>query len=237
MVHLIQLGVGDEESLNFWEERLRERGETAHRSPGSLRFEDYDGLAFELLVAPSDTSHLPAHHEIPPRHAIARIVGARAYAGTNRLEASALLLSETLGFAADGDGYAIGEGERAFDWAYDEPPPAAGLQGAGTVHHIAWACADDADQVEWRGRLAAVGAQVTPVIDRDYFHSIYFREPTHVLFEIATPAPGFAVDEDPAHLGESLRLPGQHEHLRGQLEQLLTPLTNPRTLHRVVGEQ
>ena len=75
------------------------------------------------------------------------------------------------------------------------------------MHHIAWACADDEDQVEWQSAPAAAGAQVTPVIDRDYFHSIYFREPEPVLFEIATPSPGFAVDEDPAHLGESCGCP------------------------------
>jgi glyoxalase family protein len=69
---------------------------------------------------------------------------------------------------------------------------------------------------------------VTPVIDRDYFNAIYFRQPQGILFEIATTSPGFAVDEDPAHLGEGLRLPSQHEHLRAQLEQALTPLTNPR---------
>jgi glyoxalase family protein len=69
---------------------------------------------------------------------------------------------------------------------------------------------------------------VTPVIDRDYFKSVYFREPQGVLFELATTSPGFAIDEDPDHLGEALRLPTQHEHLRSALEQTLTPLTNPR---------
>jgi glyoxalase family protein len=73
---------------------------------------------------------------------------------------------------------------------------------------------------------------VTPVIDRDYFHAIYFRQPQGILFEIATTSPGFAVDEDPAHLGEDLRLPKQHEHLRPQLERLLTPVTNPRAVAR-----
>jgi glyoxalase family protein len=76
--------------------------------------------------------------------------------------------------------------------------------------------------------VVETGARVTDVIDRDYFYSIYFREPSHVLFEIATLSPGFAVDENPAHLGETLRLPRQHEHQRQRLEQLLTPVTNPR---------
>jgi glyoxalase family protein len=236
MVHLIQLGVRGEDSLSFWEERLRGRGESVRREPGSLRFADYDGLGFELVAAPSDTSQLPAHPEIPPEHAIARIVGARAYASSTLLAPSERLLTESLGFASDDAGYTLAEGERGFRWAYDEPPAQAGFQGAGTVHHIAWACGDE-DQREWRERLAAAGAHVTPVIDRDYFFSIYFREPSHVLFEIATPSPGFAVDEDPAHLGEGLRLPAQHEHLRAQLERVLTPVSNPRTRHPTAGAQ
>ena len=80
----------------------------------------------------------------------------------------------------------------------------------------------------WRERAAQAGMAVTPVIDRDYFLSIYFREPQGILFEIATSSPGFAVDEDPDRLGEELPAPSQHEHLRAQLERLLTPLTNPR---------
>ncbi len=86
--------------------------------------------------------------------------------------------------------------------------------------------------MSWKHRVADAGMHVTPVIDRDYFLSIYFRQPQGVLFEIATTSPGFAVDEDPEHLGEELRLPAQHEHLRPQLERYLTPLTNPRTAAR-----
>jgi glyoxalase family protein len=95
------------------------------------------------------------------------------------------------------------------------------------VHHIAWHSRDD-DHLAWQQRVREAGLQVTPVIDRDYFHAIYFRQPQGVLFEIATTSPGFAVDEDPEHLGEALRLPAQHERLRPQLEELLVPLTNPR---------
>jgi glyoxalase family protein len=101
------------------------------------------------------------------------------------------------------------------------------VQGAGTVHHIAWATPDD-EQLSWRERILEAGGYVTGVKDRDYFRSIYFREPRGVLFEIATMGPGFAVDEDPAHLGEQLRLPAQHEHLRSHLEQTLRPVENPR---------
>jgi len=118
-------------------------------------------------------------------------------------------------------------GRRTANYGYDDPPASVGLQGAGTVHHIAW-CDRDDEHAAWRDRLAAAGERPTPVIDRQYFLSIYFREPRGVLFELATPSPGFAIDEDPDHLGEQLRLPPQHEHLRERLEATLVPLVNPR---------
>jgi len=100
------------------------------------------------------------------------------------------------------------------------------------VHHIAWASRDE-DDLGWQARVHDARLHVTEVRDRDYFRSIYFREPRGVLFEIATLSPGFAVDEDPEHLGEALRLPTQHEHLRPQLERVLTPLVNPRAAQQV----
>ncbi|HVY49953.1 MAG TPA: VOC family protein [Devosia sp.] len=96
--------------------------------------------------------------------------------------------------------------------------------GAGSVHHIAFAVPTRADQLEVRKALMDTGYQLTPVIDRDYFFSVYFRTPGGVLFEIATNEPGFNRDEDTAHLGESLKLPRQHEHLRARLERTLEPL-------------
>ena len=102
--------------------------------------------------------------------------------------------------------------------------PFAGL-GAGSVHHIAFAVPTKADQLEVRRQLMDTGYQLTPVIDRDYFFSVYFRTPGGVLFEIATNEPGFSRDEDTAHLGEALKLPRQYEHLRSRLERTLEPLT------------
>ena len=116
--------------------------------------------------------------------------------------------------------------ERHFHWAYDPAPPVAGRQGAGTVHHIAWASRDE-DQLAWQQRVADADGYVTEVRDRDYFRSIYFREPRGVLFEIATLSPGFAVDEDPEHLGEALKPPSQHEHLREQLERVADARDQP----------
>jgi glyoxalase family protein len=227
MIHLIQLGVGSEESLHFWARRLRSRGYESFRNGSSLRFTDYDGLAFELTPHDAGNPPLRARHpEIPAEHAITGVQGARAYAPASAVEQEHGLLTQTLGFAHQGDGE-----RRHVSWAYDPAPDEPGIQGAGTVHHIAWAC-PDADQLDWQQRLRQAGRHVTEVLDRDYFTSIYFREPLGVLFEIATLSPGFTVDEDPEHLGEQLRLPRQHEHLRPQLERLLTPVANPRAAGR-----
>jgi glyoxalase family protein len=228
MIHTIQLGVPSEEALDFWEQRLSDHGYSSERSTGALKFADYDGLGLELVVATQQNPPLQATYApVPQEHAITGVEGARAYIG-RPLEADQALLTETLGFSAGATpgSYRLQGPTRGFDWTY-EPTDRHGIQGAGTVHHIAWHSAD-ADHVPWQERVGAAGMHVTPVIDRDYFNAIYFRQPQGILFEIATTSPGFATDEDPSHLGEELRLPAQHEHLRPQLEQLLKPLRNPR---------
>ena len=106
------------------------------------------------------------------------------------------------------------------------PGASPSSQGAGSVHHLAFAVENRARQLEVREALKDTGWQVTPVIDRDYFYAIYFRTPGGVLFEVATNEPGFNRDEDTAHLGQALKLPGQHEHLRARLEKLLEPITD-----------
>ncbi len=225
MIHTLKLGVASEASLDFWADRLQAAGYRAERGDNRLRFEDYDGLGLELVI--SDQAPLRAEHpEIPAEHAISSLEGARAYSEYANVPEG--VLTDVLGFTHLGDGaYELNGTERRFRWAYDPAPATAGRQGAGTVHHIAWGAPDD-EQLEWQRRIRAAGAYVTEVRDRDYFRSIYFREPRGVLFEIATLGPGFAVDEDPDHLGEELKLPAQHEHLRSQLEASLTPVENPR---------
>ena len=227
MIHTIQLGVSSESALDFWAARLAARGHETRRQDGSLSFTDYDGLGLELVVADDGNPPLRARHpEVPAENAILGVEGARAYIGRG-LEADRQLLTDTLGFNELGAGeYRLDGDERHFHWGYDAVEQ-GGIQGAGTVHHIAWH-SRDADHTEWQRRVAEAGMRVTPVIDRDYFKAVYFRQPQGILFELSTTSPGFAVDEDPDHLGEELRLPRQHEHLRTQLERTLTPLHNPR---------
>ncbi len=232
MIHTLLLSVASEASLDFWAARLAGKGYPTERGGRSLSFEDYDGLRFELVAADDGNPPLRAWHpEVPAEHAILGVEGARAYiargAGADRE-----LLTETLGFTEVREGeYRLNGETRHFHWSYDQAPTERGLQGAGTVHHIAWHSCDE-DHKPWQERVAQAGMNVTPVIDRDYFYSIYFRQPQGILFEIATSSPGFAVDEAPERLGEELRLPTQHEHLRPQLERYLTPLTNPRAAAR-----
>ena len=226
-IHTIQLGVASPAALDFWAQRLDSKGYASTRTADTLRFADYDGLQFELVVADDGNPPLRAQHpEVPAEHAIVGIEGARAYAPFQNVEER--LLSDVLGFEYLGDGaYRLQGTERHFHWAYDAPEQ-MGRQGAGSVHHIAWA-SEDADHLRWRERVREAGGFVTDVRDRDYFKSIYFRETRGVLFEIATMSPGFAVDEDPEHLGEELRVPKMHAHLREHLEHTLTPVVNPRT--------
>jgi len=228
MIHRIGFHVASEDSLDFWAKRLAAAGVESTRTDATLRFEDPEGLGFELLAGPTANRALTARHpEIPPAHALQGLAGVRAF--TRRPEWSSDFLTGTLGFAARSPLEFESRGEsRGSFYDYDEAPSARGLQGAGTVHHVAWASPME-DHVAWRDRVIDGGGDPTPVIDRFYFRSIYFREPSGVLFEIATIGPGFATDEPPAHLGERLSLPPAFEHLRAEVEANLTPLTNPRS--------
>jgi glyoxalase family protein len=223
MVHRVVWRVASNDALDFWEERLRAQGVGVARDDGRLRFSDPEGLGLELAVVETSDEPLAARHpEIPPEHALRGFDGVRAY--TRDPAASESFLS-TLGFELDGgDGWQV-RGERRGSF-YDTTGE-RGIGGAGTIHHVAWASTPEEHEA-WRGRVLDAGGQPTPVIDRYYFRSIYFREPSGVLFEIATIGPGFATDEPLEHLGESLALPPDFEHLRAQIEPILTPLPNPR---------
>ena len=227
MVHTVVWRIGSESALEFWAARLEAEGVEASRDGSRLRFADPEGLAHELaVVATSDEPLLAVHPEIPPDAALQGFDAVRAFAGDP--EESRALLEGSLGFTPAGSGSWEVRGEhRGGHYAYDPPPGERGAPGAGTVHHVAWASTMD-DHEAWRERALEGGARPTPVIDRFWFHSIYFREPSGVLFEIATLGPGFSVDEDPEHLGEALILPPSFEHLREKIEPLLTPLPDPR---------
>jgi glyoxalase family protein len=229
MIHRLRWRVGSADALGFWEQRLEREGVELGRGggEGTLRFSDPEGLGLELAVVQADDPPLAARaDDIPAEHALLGFDGVRVFGEARERENR--LLTEAMGFKMTAPGeYEIAGGHRTAVYGYDAPPAAAGLQGAGSVHHIAW-CDRDDEHAQWRDELARIGAGPTPIIDRQYFLSIYFREPRGVLFELATPSPGFAVDEDPEHLGEQLRLPPQHEHLREHLEATLTPLANPR---------
>jgi glyoxalase family protein len=226
MVHTIVWRVGGPESIDFWAERLSSEGVETASDDGRLRFTDPEGLAHELIVDGTGDDPLMAEHpEVPPEHALRGFDAVRAYSA--RPEASSGLLEDVLGFERGGEGFEVRGERRGGRYAYDDPPESPGVQSAGTVHHVAFASTMD-DHEAWRERLQQAGAPVTPVIDRFYFRSIYFREPSGVLFEIATLGPGFATDEDPEHLGERLSLPPNFERYREQVEQTLTPIENPR---------
>jgi glyoxalase family protein len=227
MIHRILWRVAGADALAFWRERLGESGVVAELSGTSLLFTDPEGLEHELLVASNDDPPLAASSpEVPAEHALQGFEGVRAYSSAPAR--SERLLSETLGFTRSaGERWEVRGDERGSIYAYDPAPPEINRrQGAGTVHHVAFA-ARMGDLETWRLRVAQAGAHPTPVIDRFYFRSVYFREPSGVLFEIATIGPGFAVDEDAEHLGERLSLPPRFEPLREQLEGKLRPLPYP----------
>jgi glyoxalase family protein len=228
MVHRIGWRVGSTEALDFWSNRLRGAGHDSERDGERLRFTDFEGLEHELAVVETPDDPLIANHpEIPRELALQGFDGVRAYSSDP--DDSRPLLEQALAFEPGGEGWEIRGERRGSSYAYDEPPAERGLQGAGTVHHVAWASHDE-DHEKWRERVLAAGAHATPVIDRFWFRSVYFREPSGVLFELATYSPGFAADESPEHLGETLVLPPWLESRREQIEAQLTPIENPRTV-------
>ncbi len=226
MVHTIQWRVSSETSLDFWAARLGAEQVGTEREPGLLRFADPEGLTNELIVVGADDAPLAATApDVPPDHALQGFHGVRAYASAPERSAGVL---DRLDFTA-GEADWIAQGaERHAVLTYDAPPELPGRPSAGTIHHVAWSVADDSELDAYRRLAAEAGAHPTGIIDRQYFHSVYFREPSGVLFELASRDIGFAVDEAPDHLGEELKLPPHYEARRAELEQALTPIVNPR---------
>jgi glyoxalase family protein len=228
MVHTVAFRVGSDEALDFWETRLGEHGVHTTRDGDRVRFDDPEGLGLELVVSDAPDEALVARHPgIPPEVALQGFDGVRAFAADP--ERSRGPLEEVMGFRpVGGADWELRGPERGGLYGYDTPPASGpGVPGAGTVHHVAWASTME-DHEAWQRRVSEAGMHATPVIDRFWFRSVYFREPSGVLFELATLGPGFGIDEDPDHLGESLILPPAFEHLRPRIEQVLTPLPDPR---------
>ena len=236
------LQVPSRASLDWWARRLddqsvRHGGVVQRVGRAAIAFEDPEGQRLELVDASGGTlmgtpwsgSPVPAEHAIGGLHAVTLTVA--------RLDYTSWILTEVMGFrrhATDGD---LGDGQ-ARSAVYETGPGGPGAEvrvaerpdlppeqlGTGGVHHVAFRVPDDATHERWRQRLIAAGVPATPVIDRYYFKSVYFREPGGVLFELATDGPGFATDEDAAHLGEKLALPPFLEPRRAQIEAGLKPI-------------
>lgn len=200
-----------------------------HRfNAGALRFIDPDGLMLELIESdPLDDVDLNYESQVPKKFAIHGF-----HTPTLEVQRSkktegvlAMLGFELIGEEASRKRFSVNS--RLTSASIDLVERADGqfgINSAGTVHHIAFRCADQLEQAHWREQIAAHGLHVTPVIDRFYFHSIYFREPSGVLFEIATEGPGFTADEPAERLGETLKLPPQYEEHRAEIEQVLQPI-------------
>jgi glyoxalase family protein len=227
MVHRIVSRVGSDAALDFWADRLSREGVDATRAGGAVVFADPEGLTHELVADTSGDDPLIAEHpEIPAEHALQGFEGVRAY--TASVAPSQAVLEQVLNARAAGDDRWELRGERRGGWiAYDPPPEERGRQSAGTVHHVAWGTTI-AEHPRWEEHLTSSGIGTSGIIDRHYFHSIYFREPSGVLFEIADDGPGFTVDVPLEELGSKIILPPQLEPYRSEIEARLTPLPDPR---------
>ena len=222
------------DSVGFWSEHLARQNITAQHSQTRfgapvISFTDPDGMVIELIGNEGKTT-LQVWEEgpIPAQHVLRGFHGVTLW--LDEVEPTARLLTEQLGYTFVGQ-----EGSRSrYQGASQDiglyvdllhaPQAEAGRFGAGSIHHIAFRTVDDDEQVEYLAKLRQAGVRVTPVQDRQYFHSIYFRSPGGVLFEVATDAPGFLYDEPVEKLGSSLKLPPWYEPRRSEIERILPPI-------------
>ncbi len=224
-------------ALDYWRERLKERGvngltEEDRFDDKVLSFRDPDDMRLEIVATREPGGDAPAGGPIPPDFAI------RGFHGVTIAELgpdpTIALLSGVMGFREEatdnGRTRYRAEGGSPYASAVDivkVSTESRGFNGAGTVHHVAFRVPDDAQQTAWQSEIGQRGLAVSPVMNRCYFHSIYFREPGGVLFEIATDGPGFTLDESPESLGQALQLPPWMESDRAELEKVLPPLRLP----------
>ncbi len=223
MVHRVVWRVGSAASIAFWAARLADEGVATRDLDGGLVFADPEGLGHELVVSTStDEPLMGVHPAIPQEHALLGFDGVRAFTG--RREGSVAVLEQVLGAAAVApQTYELRGARRGATIRLDEPPDARGLQGAGTVHHVAW-FSTLADHQRWLEHVESGGIKTSGMVDRHYFRSIYFREPSGILYEIADDGPGFTRDGPLAELGAKVIFPPWLEPRRAELERHLTPL-------------
>lgn len=220
-------------AITFWENRLKRYNinftpaQDRFEDEAAIYFQDPDGLGLELIFNDNDSRPGFSYGAIPEEHAIKGFYSVEIW--QEGYERTAGLLTEVL------DHKLIAEKGNRFRFAASDQPgnyidilcspdSRRGLGGGGTVHHLAFNTPDRKTQAAVREKILQSGYNPTPVLDRQYFESIYFREPGGVLFEVATAEPGFAVDEAPEHLGESLKLPQQYEQRRNLIEKAVKPV-------------
>ncbi|CEG29722.1 ring-cleaving dioxygenase [Bacillus sp. B-jedd] len=216
-------------AMNFWQKRLNKFNTpfviTERFGEQYLQFEDPHGLRLEIVEREKGEQNSWSFGGVTPEVAIKGFAGATLFSAEPGKTAD--LLENVLGLELVGnDGeYSRYRSSSEIGNIVDLKTVATGRGrlGVGTVHHIAWRAEDDKDQLEWQNLIAANGYAVTPVQDRNYFNSIYFREQGEILFEIATDPPGFAIDETPGSLGENLKIPPKYEQMRERIEQGLLP--------------
>ncbi len=220
-------------SMDYWLKRLakfhihHEKPQERFEDELCVYFEDYDGLGLELVANQRDPRQGFSYGNIPLEFAIKGFYGIAL--SEECYEKTAALLTEQMDHrlvAEKGNRFRYSASGKPADFIdiLCIPEAMRGIGGSGTIHHVAFATDDDASQLKVRAKLLKSELDVTPVIDRVYFHSIYFREPGGVLFEIATIPPGFSIDENPARLGEALKLPPWEEQNRRQIENGLLPI-------------
>jgi len=225
-------------SMDYWLGRLQEHHVAAEKTTRRfgeqvIRFADPDGLLLELIASDSTPSvELWSDSLVPPQHSLRGFHSVSS--ALEGYERTARLLTETFGYRfveqAENRFRFIAANDSSAGKTMDllcMPEGQPGRIAAGTIHHIAFRCANDEEQSAWRKQLIELGYNVSPIMDRTYFHSIYFREPGGVLFEIATDPPGFTLDEKLDSLGESLRVPPWLESARSDIERILPPITVP----------
>lgn len=207
-------------SLQGWADKLPGARITKRFDTDVMAFPDPDGMQLELVAVGGAGTSISRFHSVTLSEA--------------GYEATARLLTETFGYrlhASDENRFRYLSSAGDFVDVLCQPDARRGGMGAGTIHHVAFRAETDEIQKHWQTELARLNYDVTPILDRQYFHSIYFREPGGVLFEIATDPPGFAIDETPADLGTKLKLPAALELMRGEIELKLPKIKLPVYAH------